>query len=42
MGNSAFREIISKIKLFSNTAKSFNALQNFTISVIAERLPHYN
>jgi L-methionine (R)-S-oxide reductase len=42
MGNPAFKEIISKIMLFSDTAKSFNALQNFAVCVIAERLPHYN
>ena len=42
MANSAFQEIISEIAHFAATAKDFASLQEFSVSLIAERLPYYN
>jgi L-methionine (R)-S-oxide reductase len=42
MSNPAFQEIVSEIRHFATTAKDFASLQEFSVSVIAERLPSYN
>jgi len=42
MGNSVFNEILAEIEKFSRTAKDELALQNFSVRLIAERLPYYN
>jgi len=42
MANSAFQEIISGISHFAATAQDLASLQEFSVSLIAERLPYYN
>lgn len=42
MSKSAFQQIVSEIRQFQNTAKSFSAVQEFSVSLIAQRLPYYN
>ena len=42
MVSPAFQEIISEIKQFRSTAKDLLALQQFSVRLIAERLPSYN
>jgi len=39
---SPFQEILSEIDQFKDHASDFLALQEFSVSLIAERLPHYN
>jgi L-methionine (R)-S-oxide reductase len=38
----AFAEILAGIRRFSDTARDFSALQEFSVGLIAERLPYYN
>jgi GAF domain-containing protein len=40
--NPAFQEIIAQILRFREMAKDLISLQEFTVTVIAEHLPHYN
>lgn len=42
MLSAAFEGIISEIKSFRGTTKDFRALQEFTVKLMAERLPSYN
>ena len=42
MANSVFQEILAEIAHFAATAKDFAALQEFSVSLIAKRLPYYN
>jgi L-methionine (R)-S-oxide reductase len=42
MMNSQFREIISDIEQFADTAQDIIHLQKFVVDTIAERLPSYN
>lgn len=42
MATQAFQEIVSEIRRFAATAKDFASLQEFSVSLIAERLPYYN
>jgi L-methionine (R)-S-oxide reductase len=42
MDNRAFDQIVSEIRHFATTAKDLTALQEFTVNLMAERLPHYN
>lgn len=42
MPNFAFREILAEIEFFSRSAEDLLALQDFSVHLIAERLPHYN
>ena len=42
MTNSVFDEIVSAIQHFAESAEDFTSLQQFSVSIIAERLPYYN
>ena len=42
MANPTFQEIVSKIRHFAATTEDFASLQEFSVSLIAERLPYYN
>lgn len=42
MPNAAYKVILAEIRQFSDTARDFSALQEFSVGLIAERLPHYN
>jgi L-methionine (R)-S-oxide reductase len=42
MANSPFENIVSRIRSFSETAEDFVSLQEFCVSILAERLPYYN
>jgi GAF domain-containing protein len=42
MENPIFDDIVSEIRHFAETAKDFTSLQEFCVSVIAERLSYYN
>jgi L-methionine (R)-S-oxide reductase len=42
MTNPAFDAIVSEIRRFAGTAKDFTSLQEFCVSVIAERLSYYH
>ena len=42
MTNPVFREIVNEIELFGTTSVNVLALQEFTVHLIAERLPYYN
>ena len=42
MANTAFHEIISQIRHFATTAENFASLQEFSVNLIAARLPYYN
>jgi L-methionine (R)-S-oxide reductase len=42
MTNPVLHDIISEIRSFSATANDFASLQRFCVSIIAERLSHYN
>jgi L-methionine (R)-S-oxide reductase len=42
MTNPVFREIVNEIELFGTTSVDVLALQEFTVHLIAERLPYYN
>ena len=42
MANSVFREILCEIERRSTTSNDVLALQEATVHLIAERLPHYN
>ena len=42
MANSAFQKIIAEIRHFAATAEDLASLQEFSVSLIAERLPYYN
>ena len=42
MQNAALREIFLTIHAFAHSAKDLQSLQQFTVSLIAESLPHYN
>ena len=42
MSNSEFAQILSDIRQFAHTATDLVAVQEFCVSRIAERLPHYN
>ena len=42
MSNSEFEQILSDIRQFAQTATDLAAVQEFCVSRIAERLPHYN
>jgi L-methionine (R)-S-oxide reductase len=42
MANSTFQEIIAEIRHFAATAGDLASLQEFSVSLIAERLPYYN
>jgi L-methionine (R)-S-oxide reductase len=42
MQNSIFREIIAEIKRFGDNAKRLIDLQQFSVDLIAEKLPPYN
>jgi L-methionine (R)-S-oxide reductase len=37
-----FREVVDEIERFSSTTSDVRALQEFTVHLIAERLPYYN
>jgi GAF domain-containing protein len=42
MHSSNFDAILSQVRDFSTKAENIEALQQFTVSLIAEKLPHYN
>ena len=42
MSKSEFQQIVSEIRQFQDTAKNFVVLQEFSVHLIAERLPYYN
>jgi L-methionine (R)-S-oxide reductase len=42
MANSAFEEIVAQIRRFAASTSDLVALQQFTVDVIAQRLPSYN
>jgi L-methionine (R)-S-oxide reductase len=42
MANSSFENIVSEIRQFAETAKDLTSLQEFCVSIISERLPHYS
>jgi L-methionine (R)-S-oxide reductase len=42
MAHQAFREIFSEIEIFSTTSDDVLTLQEFTVRLIATRLPYYN
>jgi L-methionine (R)-S-oxide reductase len=42
MTNPAYEEILSSIRHFANTAENILTLQEFTVNLIADRLPLYN
>ena len=42
MDNPAFDQIVSEVQRFASSAKELRALQEFCVSLMAERLPHYN
>ena len=42
MSNSEFEHILSDIRQFAQTARDLAAVQEFCVSRIAARLPHYN
>lgn len=42
MPDPVFQEIVAAIEAFSTTAENFSALQEFSVRVIAERLPLYH
>ncbi|HWG21057.1 MAG TPA: GAF domain-containing protein [Terracidiphilus sp.] len=42
MSHSEFQQIFSDIRQFAETAATLAAVQEFCVSRIAERLPHYN
>src|SRR5271156_1829922 len=42
MANPTFQEIVSKIRHLAATTEDFASLQEFSVSLIAERLPYYN
>ena len=42
MADPAFTDIAAEIRRFAETAKDFNSLQEFSVELIATRLPHYN
>jgi L-methionine (R)-S-oxide reductase len=42
MRTSAFQQIVAEIDRFKDHAKDLRALQEFSVRLIAERLPHYN
>ena len=42
MTNPAFQEIVAEIRRFATKAKDFAALEEFSVGLIADRLPYYN
>jgi L-methionine (R)-S-oxide reductase len=40
--SATYERILAEIRQFRDTARDFSALQEFSVSLIAERLPHYN
>jgi L-methionine (R)-S-oxide reductase len=42
MVNRVFHEIVAEIRRFATTAEDLSSLQDFCVSIIAKRLPHYN
>jgi L-methionine (R)-S-oxide reductase len=42
MSKSEFQQVVSEIRQFQYTAKNFVAVQEFSVHLIAERLPYYN
>jgi L-methionine (R)-S-oxide reductase len=42
MANPTLDNIVSEIRRFAETAKDFTSLQEFCVTLIAERLPYYN
>src|ERR1700761_6526460 len=42
MTNPAFEQILFEIGRFSESARDFLALQDFSVGIIADRLPYYN
>ncbi len=42
MTNLAFEEVVSAIRHFAGTANGFASLQEFSVNLIAERLPNYD
>ncbi len=42
MTNPVYQNILSEIRRFAKTAKDFTALQEFCVSIIADRLSSYN
>jgi L-methionine (R)-S-oxide reductase len=42
MPNPVFRDIVSEIERFAETAKDLTSLQEFCVGIIAGRLSHYN
>ena len=42
MQNPAFQEILAEIETFSRTARDGRTLQEFSVTLIADRLPYYN
>jgi L-methionine (R)-S-oxide reductase len=42
MENPAFNEILAEIRRFAATARDITSLQEFSVDLIAQRLPYYN
>jgi L-methionine (R)-S-oxide reductase len=42
MTNPAFQEIVAEIRRFATTAEDFASLEEFSVGLIANRLPYYN
>jgi GAF domain-containing protein len=42
MTNPAFQEIVAEIRRFATAAKDFASLEEFSVGLIADRLPYYN
>jgi L-methionine (R)-S-oxide reductase len=40
--SATYERILAEIRQFRDTARDFSALQEFSVSLITERLPHYN
>lgn len=42
MTNPAFQEIVAEFRRFATTAKDFASFEEFSVGLIADRLPYYN